>query len=164
MLLDRCRQEGSMATRVKPAPSELYDQDFYAWSKVQADLLRARRYSELDLDHLIEEVDDLGDALKRSVRSRMRTIMEHLLKLQHSPAPDPRTAWRATIRAQRVKLRDGLKASVRREVEAELDELYADARALADGALRDHGETAAADALPASCPYTLDRITGDWLP
>jgi Domain of unknown function DUF29 len=78
-----------MATRVKPAPSQLYDQDFYAWSKAQADLLRARRYSELDLDHLIEEVDDLGDALKRSVRNRMRTIMEHLLKLQHSPAPEP---------------------------------------------------------------------------
>jgi hypothetical protein len=106
----------------------------------------------------------LGDALKRSVRNRLRTIMEHLLKLQHSPAHDPRPAWRATIRTQRVKLRDGLKASIRREVEAELPELYADARALADGALRDHGGAAAADSLPATCPYSLDQITGDWLP
>jgi hypothetical protein len=106
----------------------------------------------------------LADALKRSVRSRLRTIMEHLLKLQHSPARDPRPGWRATVRGQRVRLRDGLKGSLRREVEDELPELYADARALAAGALADHGEHAAADALPPTCPYNLDQITGDWLP
>ncbi|HEX3210262.1 MAG TPA: DUF29 domain-containing protein [Geminicoccaceae bacterium] len=101
-------------------PSQLYDQDFYAWSKAQADLLRGGRYSELDLEHLIAEVDDLGDALKRSVRNRLRTIVEHLLKLQDSPAQDPRPAWRATVRTQRVKLRDGLNATIRREVRAGL--------------------------------------------
>ena len=45
--------------------------------------LRERRFDELDLANLIEEVEDLGGALERSVRSRARTIMEHLLKLQH---------------------------------------------------------------------------------
>ena len=30
--------------------------------------------------------------------------------------------------------------------------------------LREHGEHAAADALPATCPYTFDQIIGDWLP
>jgi Domain of unknown function DUF29 len=153
-----------MATRIKSPPKPLYEEDFYAWSKAQAGLLRAGRYAELDLEHLIEEVDDLGDALKRSVRNRLRTIMEHLLKLQHSPAQDPRSAWRATVRTQRIRLRDGLKASIRREVESELAELYADARALAEGALRDHGELAAADGLPAACPYSLDQISSDWLP
>ena len=68
------------------------------------------------------------------------------------------------MRAQRVKLRDALTPSLRREVESELASLYADARGLADGALRDNGENAAADALPETCPYDLDQITGDWLP
>lgn len=54
--------------------------------------------------------------------------------------------------------------SLRPEIEDELAELYADARALAEGALRDHGETKAAEALPATCPYSLDRVTSDWLP
>jgi hypothetical protein len=153
-----------MATRIKPKSEPLYEQDFYAWSKAQADLLRAGRYADLDLEHLIEEVDDLADALKRSVRNRIRTIIEHLLKLQHSPAHDPRAGWRATVRAQRIKLRDGLTASLRPKVENELAELYADARGLAEGGLRDHGENATADALPPTCPYTLDQITGDWLP
>jgi hypothetical protein len=153
-----------VATRLKSRPEQLYEEDFYAWARTQAELLRASRFSELDLDHLSEEVDDLADALKRSVRSRLRTTMEHLLKLQHSPARDPRPGWRATVRGQRVRLRDGLKGSLRGEVEGELPDLYADARALAAGALADHGEHAAADALPATCPYTLDQITGDWLP
>jgi hypothetical protein len=49
-----------MATWIKPPRKPFYDQAFYAWSKAQADLLRAGRYADLDLDHLIEEVDDFG--------------------------------------------------------------------------------------------------------
>ena len=81
-----------MATRIKPTTEQLYEQDFYAWAKAQADLLRAGRYADLDLEHLIEEVDDLGESLRRSVRSRIRTIIEHLLKLEHSPAREPAAA------------------------------------------------------------------------
>jgi Domain of unknown function DUF29 len=153
-----------MATRVKPVKKELYEEDFYAWTRAQADLLRAGRYSDLDLEHLIEEVDDLGESLKRSVRSRIRTIIEHLLKLQHSPAREPRSGWYDTVLAQRSDLLDELTTSIRREVEPALPDLYDRARRNAATSLRKHGEDAAADALPATCPYTLDQITGDWLP
>ena len=138
--------------------------DIYAWSKAQADLLRARRFDEVDLEHLIEEIEDVGGALGRSVRNRTVTIIEHLLKLEHAPAADPRAGWRRTVRTQRVKLRRALTATLSRELEAELADLYADARELAAGALADHGEPKAALELPASCPYDLDRITGNWLP
>ena len=153
-----------MATQVKARKSELYEQDLYAWSRAQTDLLRARRFAELDLEHLIEEIEDVGGALRRSVRNRIRTIVEHLLKLEHSPAKDPHAGWRATVRTQRVRLRDALTPTLRSEAESEVSELYGDGRALAEGTLRDHGEHAAADALPATCPYSLDQITGDWLP
>jgi Domain of unknown function DUF29 len=156
-------EETAMATRVKPAKS-LYEEDLYVWSQTQAALLRAGRFNELDLANLIEEIEDVGGALKRSVRSRVRTIIEHLLKLEHSPATDPRLSWRATIRAQRTGLVDDLTPSLRRDLPDELPELYARARHDADGLLRDHGEQGAEDSLPASCPYTLDQITGDWLP
>ena len=153
-----------MATRVKPTAAHLYEQDFYAWAKAQADLLRAGRYADLDLEHLIEEVDDLGEFLRRSVRSRIRTILEHLLKLEHSPAREPRGGWYDTILAQRGDLFDELTASIRREVEATLPDLYDRARQNAETSLRKHGEHDAAAALPATCPYTLDQVTGDWLP
>jgi hypothetical protein len=153
-----------MATRVKPATAQLYERDFYAWAKAQAELLRAGHYSDLDLEHLIDEVDDLGESLKRSARSRIRTIIEHLLKLEHSPARDPRAGWYDTILAQRSDLADELTASIRREVEPALAELYDRARQTAAASLRNHGERAAADALPQACPYTLDQITNEWLP
>jgi hypothetical protein len=153
-----------MATRVKTTTEHLYEQDFYAWAKAQADLLRAGRYSDLDLEHLIEEVDDLGESLRRSVRSRIRTIIEHLLKLEHSPAREPRGGWYDAVLAQRSDLLDELTVSIRREVEPTLPDLYERARRNADTSLRKHGEHDAADALPATCPYTFDQITGDWLP
>ena len=63
-----------MAIRIKQDKERLCEEDFYAWSKAQAALLRAGRFADLDLAHLIEEVDDLGESLKRSVRSRIRTL------------------------------------------------------------------------------------------
>jgi hypothetical protein len=153
-----------MATRIKPTAKDLYDEDFYVWARNQAGLLRDKRFDELDLANLIEEVEDLAGALERSVRSRARTIMEHLLKLQHSPAQEPRLGWRATIRTQRSELLNDVTPSLRRHLADTLPDLYARARHDAEGSLRDHGEQDAADALPATCPYTLDQITGDWLP
>jgi hypothetical protein len=152
-----------MATRVKPKPNLLYDEDFYAWSRQQAAMLRDGRFAELDLGHLIEEVDDLGGALKRSVRSRIRTIIEHLLKLEHSPAQDSRGGWYDTIIAQRGDLVDELTPSLRREIEPEFAVLYNRARGAAAPSHCRHDEPTAA-ALPATCPYSLDQITGDWWP
>jgi Domain of unknown function DUF29 len=65
------------------------------------------RFADQDLERLIEEVDDLGGALKRSVRGRIRTIIEHLLKLEHAPAPHPRGGWYDTIIWQRSDSRSG---------------------------------------------------------
>jgi Domain of unknown function DUF29 len=157
-------EEAIVATRIKPTAKDLYDEDFYVWARNQAGLLRDKRFDELDLANLIEEVEDLAGALERSVRSRARTIMEHLLKLQHSPAQEPRLGWRATIRTQRSELLNDVTPSLRRHLADTLPDLYARARHDAEGSLRDHGEQDAADALPATCPYTLDQITGDWLP
>ena len=153
-----------MATRIAPPPNPVYEQDFYAWSKAQAGLLRAGRYADLDLEHLIEEVDDLGESLYRSARSRIRTIIEHLLKLQHSASRNPRAGWVETVMTQRSDLEDELTASLRPRIEQALSRTYDRARRNFAAALREHGEPAAADALPEICPYTLDQLTGEWLP
>ncbi len=50
-----------MAIQIKPKAKSVYDQDFYVWTEVQAELLRRRRFEELDLDNLIEEVEGLGE-------------------------------------------------------------------------------------------------------
>ena len=153
-----------MATRIKPPAEKLYDADFYVWAERQAELLRAGRFDDVDLDLLIEEVADLGGGLKRSVLNNAAVVLEHLLKLQYSPATDPRNGWRATLREHRRRLRIELTPRLRQVLADELPSIHTMAHDDASAALRDHGETAAADALPSACPYTLDQITGDWLP
>ena len=110
-----------MATKIKPVAKNLY-----TWSHHQAALLRERRFAELA--NLIEEVEDLGGALERSVRSRGRIMIEHLLKLQYSPAQDPRLGWRGTIRTQQSELLNDLTPSLHRHPADHLPELYARGR------------------------------------
>jgi hypothetical protein len=153
-----------MATRIKPVGKDLYDQDFYAWALNQAELLRAKRFEALDLDHLVEEVEGLADVKRSAVLNNARVVVEHLLKLQHSPTQDPRHGWEDSVYEHRSRLEIELTPRLRQTLGDELAKIYRLARRNAEAALRRHGETAAADALPQTCPYTLDQITGDWLP
>jgi Domain of unknown function DUF29 len=153
-----------MATRIKPVEKDLYGQDFYAWALNQAELLRAKRFEAVDLDHLIEEVEGLADVKRSAVLNNARVVMERLLKLQHSPAQDPRHGWEESVDEHRSRLEIDLTPRLRQILEDELAKVYRLARRNAEAALRRHGEAASADALPATCPYTLDQITGDWLP
>jgi hypothetical protein len=153
-----------MATRIKPPTAKLYDDDFYVWAERQAELLRAGRLDELDLENLILEVEGLADVKRSAVLNNAAVVIEHLLKLQHSPATDPRNGWRASVREHRRRLRIDLTPRLREILANELASIYVMAREDASAALRDHGEDPAPDALPPTCPYTFDQITGDWLP
>jgi hypothetical protein len=157
-------QETIVATRITPTVKDLYEADLYVWAQDQAELLRNKRFDQLNLANLIEEVEDLGGALGRSTRLRVMRIVEHLLKLQYWPTSERRLAWREAVRRERTEFLNELTPSLRRHLADNLPELYARTRHDAEGSLRDHGEQDAADALPATCPYTLDQITGDWLP
>jgi Domain of unknown function DUF29 len=153
-----------MATQVRPKAKQLYEDDFYLWTQSQAALLRKRQFEALDLGNLVEEVEALGRAEKSSVLNNASVIIEHLLKLQHSPALDPRNAWRASVREHRRRLRRDLTPRLRQIFAAELPTLYAEIREDTAALLRDHGEDASADALPPTCPYSVEQITGDWWP
>jgi Domain of unknown function DUF29 len=153
-----------MATKLKARAAELYQADFYVWALNQAETLRAGRLDELDLAHLAEEVEGLATAVESAVRSRTRTIMEHLLKLQFSPAIDSRNGWRATVRVQRRDLADDLTPTLRQNLTHSLEDPYAQVRKDLAETMRDYGEHEAAKALPTSCPCRLEDVVGDWLP
>jgi hypothetical protein len=150
------------------ALDDLYRSDYYAWTRQQAAELRrlepARLNSPLDLANLAEEIESLGRSDLRRVRSQLRRIMEHLLKLQCSPATGPRGGWHATILEARQDIDDYLTPSMRPEIEAGLARDYAKARARAVLALASHGEQAAAEHLPEALPYALDELLDEEWP
>jgi hypothetical protein len=144
-----------------------YEDDFYAWTQYQAEVLRSLHVSDnrFDRDHVAEEIEDLGKSERDTVRSQIRRIVEHLLKLAYSAAEQPRFDWMETIIDARQTLSDKLTPTLQHDVEAVLEKLYADTRQRAALGLRTYGELDAAERLPAACPYSWDEICQqDWYP
>ena len=144
-----------------------YDDDFYAWTQYQAEVLRSLRTRDnrFDREHVAEEIEDLGKSERDTVRSQIRRILEHFLKLAYSPAGDPRYGWRGSIIDARAELDDKLSPTLRRDIVGVLDKLYSTARKRVALDLQERGEQNAAASLPAECPYTLDQILADdWYP
>jgi hypothetical protein len=146
-----------------PPATDLYEEDFYLWTQQQAELLRAGRFGDVDLANLIEEIESLGRSDRREVLSRTNQILLHFLKLQYSPARDPRHDWRDSIIHQRGELGTVLTATLRPILEAELLRVYGIARRRATEQLARDGVKP--DILPRACPYTLEQILDpDWWP
>jgi hypothetical protein len=79
--------------------AELYDEDFYAWTQAQAKALRThfRGDNRLDVEHLAEEVEDLGSSELQAIESFVEQIIAQLLKLDYSGQDAPRPHWRAEV-------------------------------------------------------------------
>jgi len=84
---------------------QLYHQDFYLWIQATSKLLQAGKFSQLDLENLIEEIKAMGRREKRELRSRLIILLMHLLKWQYQP--QKRTeSWLNTINEQRISLEE----------------------------------------------------------
>ena len=109
-----------------------YDDDFALWSEEQAVALREGRFTELDLPHLLEEIDDLSGSIRREIRSRLKQITAHLLKVQYQP--DRATpSWETTVRVQSSEIDDLIEdsPSLRREMPEFIATSYRRGRKLA---------------------------------
>ena len=91
-----------------------YDEDFYAWTQYQAEVLRSMPCDDnrFDRDHVAEEIEDLGKSERHAVESQIIRVLEHFLKLAHSPADRPRYGWMSSIAEARRVLRQKMTADV----------------------------------------------------
>lgn len=137
-----------------------YDDDFFAWTQHQAMVLRSMAVADnrFDRENVAEEIEALGRSERDAVRSQVRRIIEHFLKLAHSTARQPRFDWMASIAEARSALGDKISPTLRRDAEIMLAKLYEDGRDRAALGLRAFGEAQAADNLPIECPYTIEEI------
>jgi hypothetical protein len=81
----------------------LYEQDFYAWTQQQVEILRSGQFKELDLQNLIEEIESLGKQQRQELRNRLGVLLGHLLKWHYQPEARSKSWW-ATIREQRQEI------------------------------------------------------------
>ena len=138
-----------------------YDQDVAAWAAEQARLIRAGQFDQLDVEHIADEIEDVGKGEKRELASRLAVLLAHLLKWQHQPARRS-ASWERTMREQRKQVLRALKeAPSLRPLLSDpdwSDGVWGDAVTLAIS------ETGL-DAFPEACPWPLaDVLADDWRP
>jgi Domain of unknown function DUF29 len=140
--------------------SPLYERDFFAWSRQQAELLRAGKLAEADIEHIAEEIDSMGRAEKRELISRLSVLLLHLLKWRYQP--DKRSpSWGASIRVQRNRLDEHLDDNP--SLKPLLPQAFASA--YRDAALEAVAETGLAEStFPDACPWTVEEVlnSGFW--
>jgi hypothetical protein len=151
---------GGASVRRPAAPSgrsatTSYDKDVILWSQEQARLLRAGRFAELDVEHLADEIEDVGKSEKRELASRMAVLLAHLLKWRSQPENRSKS-WRATIVIQRkrivlaLKETPSLKSVMRSRDWQEGVWLDAIAQARKETELAEHE-------LPEACPWPMNQ-------
>ena len=147
--------------------AQLYEEDFIRWTEQQSRALREAAVvgtnSPLDWENLAEEIESLGRSQRHELRSRIAVIIEHLLKLEHSPAADPRRGWIDTIGRERLNIEDLLQdsPSLRSQLGPIIEQLKPRVARLATTSLFGYGETGKKLAVP---DYTEDQVLGDWFP
>ncbi|HAT1683239.1 TPA: DUF29 domain-containing protein [Klebsiella oxytoca] len=133
-----------------------YDTDVVVWANEQAALLRAGKFSQLDIENIAGEIEDVGRSEKRELASRMAVLLAHLLKWQLQPTHRG-TSRELTIRGQRGLIERRLKKTPSLKVAMTdpewLEDTWFDALAIASK------ETGIGlDKLPGSCIWTAEQI------
>jgi hypothetical protein len=134
-----------------------YDSDLYAWTLAQATHLRHRKWDALDVDHLAEEIEALGNEQRHAVESHLRILLIHLLKWAYQPRRR-RRSWLSSMTNARAEIEARLRRnpSLRRELPEFLAWAYPKAcRAAADETGRPRAS------FPQSCPWSIEQILDD---
>jgi hypothetical protein len=144
----------------------LYEEDFVRWTEQQSSALRnaasVGTNLPLDWENLAEEIESLGRSLRRELRNRIAIILEHLLKLTHSPGTDPqRGRIETTWERSEIELLLNDSPSLRGDVARMISENCPRVVRLTTRILRLHGEEIDRLAPPS---YTEEQVLGDWFP
>ena len=133
-----------------------YEGDVVAWAQEQARLLRAHRLDALDIEHIAEEIEDVGKSEQRELANRMAALLAHLLKWQRQ-LERRASSWEATIRHQRERVARRLERTPSLKARLNDPDYWADA--WGDAPEETARETGIGfDVLPVECPWTSAEI------
>jgi Domain of unknown function DUF29. len=139
-----------------------YETDVVEWANEQARLIRAGRFDLLDLEHIAEEIEDVGKSEQRELANRMAVLLAHLLKWQYQPERRG-NSWERTIRHQRKRIVLALQRTP--SLKAMLDAADWQLEMWLDGIDQAERETGI-DCFPEICPWAMEAeiLNEDWLP
>lgn len=147
-----------------PTPN-LYNQDFQKWIEETIYQLQKRNFEGLDIEHLIEELTDLGKSEKNALKSNLKILLAHLLKLTvQSDVPDSmKGSWYDSVIENRQRVLDNLEdtPSLKSFLRETIEKAYSDARKIAikEGKLAKSGILLPTEnQYPTVCPFSMEQI------
>jgi len=137
--------------------TNLYERDYHAWTADQTAKLKRGALSELDIDHLIEELESMGASERREVINRLAILMAHLLKWQFQPSRRGKS-WQLTITGQRLDVEQVLEQNP--SLRPRLPEFFA--KAYKSAVVRAAKETGLdLEQFPREPAFTVDQALDD---
>ena len=134
--------------------STLYEQDFYAWTQEQTELIQKKLFSSIDYVHLQEALQIMGASEKRELNNQLAVLLMHLLKWKYQPSRQCKS-WIRTIKEQRLEVKDVLSdnPSLKYNLAGHLDNAYQ------KSVLRAAEETNLDEELfPMMCEWSVEQI------
>jgi Domain of unknown function DUF29 len=144
-----------MATKIHiESQSPDYWKDPYGWAMFQAELIRAGRLAEIDLENVAEEIESVGRSEFRSLKSNLAQVLLHMLKWDYQPERRSRS-WVVSIKNHRYAYKRDLKEnpSLKPRREEARSDAYEDALNMAEGETHLPLKT-----FPTMCPYDWSAI------
>ena len=132
-----------------------YETDVIAWASEQAAFIRSGRFDLLDLEHIADEIEDVGKSEQREFANRMAVLLAHLIKWQYQPSHRGKS-WERTIKDQRTMLIRRLNKTPSLKPELENPEFWAES--WADATRMAENETGILNVFPETCPWVGDQI------
>ncbi len=143
----------------------VYDHDLQQWIQQTVEQLRNREFGSLDIEHLIEELIDLGKSEKNTLRSNLTILLAHLLKLrvQHDVPDMMKGSWYSSVLEHRQRVLNNLAdtPSLKSYLVEALEKAYPDGRKLAikEGKLAKFGVCVPEESeYPIICPFSVKQI------
>lgn len=134
-----------------------YEEDFYGWAMKNVSLLKQGKLKEADMEHIIEELEEMGNSKENELFSRLAVLLTHLLKGQYQPNFRSHS-WINTLKEQRFRVKRVLKKNP--GLKGDLEETFKDAYIAAT--FRATDETGLDEkTFPSICPYTFEKCLND---
>jgi Domain of unknown function DUF29 len=148
--------------------NKLYERDLQLWIDRTIQQLQNREFGSLDIEHLIEELVDLGRAEKNALKSNLTILLAHLLKLlvQHDVPDTMKGSWYSSVLEHRQRVLDNLAdtPSLKSLLVETVEKAYFSGRKLAikEGHLAKFGVRVPAESeYPTTCPFSIEQILNE---
>lgn len=149
-----------MAVIEKIDLKNLYEIDNYLWLENTINLLKEQKFSALDLENLIEELESLARRDKLAIKNLLEQIIRHLLLIQYWETERERNYrhWRSEVTNFRGQINDEITTNFYNYLDQNMNLIYLKARKYVV-------DKSGINIFPLDCPYNLDQLLNeDWFP